>query len=89
MPVHPLQLGIFFLFMIMYNVYGHLGFELYPSGFAGSWLGRWINTSVSHNQHHHHFTGNYGLYFTVWDRVMGTMRSDYQEQFEEVKSRKP
>ena len=33
-PVHPLAIGIFLLFMMMYNVYGHLGYELYPKGFS-------------------------------------------------------
>jgi Delta7-sterol 5-desaturase len=77
MPIHSLHLFIFFFVMIVYNVYGHLGYELYPRGFNKHWLGKWINTSVNHNQHHQHFKGNYGLYFTVWDRLMGTIRSDY------------
>ncbi len=84
LPVHALHLFIFFFLMIVYNVYGHLGYELYPKGFNKHWLGRWINTSISHNQHHQYFRGNYGLYFTFWDRVMGTMRKDYDQQFETV-----
>jgi sterol desaturase/sphingolipid hydroxylase (fatty acid hydroxylase superfamily) len=87
-PVHPLAIGIFLLIMMVYNVYGHLGYELYPKSFSGTIIGKWINTSVSHNQHHQYFTGNYGLYFLWWDRWMGTLREDYDEQFEEVKSRK-
>ena len=87
LPVHSLHLLFFFLFMIVYNVYGHLGYELYPKAFNKHWLGRWINTSVSHNQHHQYFKGNYGLYFTFWDRVMGTLRKDYDSQFEKVTGR--
>ena len=86
-PIHPIHLLIFFLIMIIYNVYGHLGYELYPRGFNRHWLGKWINTSINHNQHHQYFRGNYGLYFTFWDRIMGTIRGDYDEQFEEIKSR--
>ena len=86
-PVHLFHLLFFFLFMIVYNVYGHLGWELYPNGFSKHWLGKWINTSVNHNQHHQYFRGNYGLYFLFWDRIMGTIRKDYEERFEEVKSR--
>jgi sterol desaturase/sphingolipid hydroxylase (fatty acid hydroxylase superfamily) len=86
MPIHTYHLPFFFLFMIVYNVYGHLGYELYPKGFSRHWLGKWINTSVNHNQHHQYFKGNYGLYFLFWDRLMGTIRSDYEDQFEEVKS---
>ncbi len=85
-PVHPLAIGIFLLFMMVYNVYGHLGYELYPTGFSKSFIGKWINTSVNHNQHHQYFKGNYGLYFLFWDRVMGTIRHDYDQQFDVVKS---
>jgi len=86
-PVHLFHLLFFFLFMIIYNVYGHLGWELYPKGFSRHWLGKWINTSVNHNLHHQYFKGNYGLYFLFWDRLMGTIRKDYDEKFDEVKSR--
>ncbi|MFM2146401.1 MAG: hypothetical protein RL732_1237 [Bacteroidota bacterium] len=81
-PIHKLHLTVFFLFMIVYNVYGHLGWELYPRGFNRHWLGKWINTSVNHNQHHQFFNGNYGLYFLFWDRMMGTLREDYDLQFD-------
>lgn len=86
-PIHKSHLLIFFLMMIIYNVYGHLGYELYPKGFSKSTVGRWINTSVNHNQHHQYFTGNYGLYFLFWDRIFGTVREDYDAKYEEVKMR--
>ncbi len=87
MPMHRLHFFFFFMFMIIYNVYGHLGWELYPKRFHKSWIGRWINTSVAHNQHHQFFKGNYSLYFLFWDRWMGTLREDYEKQFEEVKAK--
>jgi lathosterol oxidase len=87
MPIHPLHLFIFFFFMIVYNVYGHLRFELYPHGCNKNSIGKWINNSVNHNQHHQYFKGNYGLYFTFWDRLMGTLRSDYDKKFQEVTRR--
>jgi Delta7-sterol 5-desaturase len=87
-PVHSIHLLLFFIFSLIYNVYGHLGFELYPKGFSTHWFGKWINTSVSHNMHHQYFKGNYGLYFTIWDRLMGTMNKKYEETFDEVTSRK-
>lgn len=86
-PVHPLAIGIFLLFMMLYNVYGHLGYELYPKGFSKSLVGKWINTSVNHNQHHVYFKGNYGLYFLFWDRLMGTIRPDYDDRFDSVGNR--
>ncbi len=86
-PMHFLHFVLFFLFSIIYNVYGHLGWELYPKGFSRHWLGKWINTSVNHNQHHQYFKGNYGLYFLFWDRMMGTIREDYDNRFDEVKNK--
>jgi len=85
-PVHPFALAIFLILMMAYNVYGHLGYELYPRGFSKTRIGKWINTSISHNQHHHFFKGNYGLYFLWWDRWMGTLRHDYEDAYELVKS---
>ena len=87
-PVHISAIGWFFLFQIFYNVYGHLGFEVYPKGFNKHWIGKWINTSTHHNLHHKHFDNSYGLYFTFWDRLMGTMAKQYDESFEEVSTRK-
>jgi Delta7-sterol 5-desaturase len=86
-PVHSIHLATFFVFSLVYNVYGHLGFEIYPKGFNKHWLGKWMNTSVSHNLHHQCFKGNYGLYFTIWDRLMGTLRPDYDTAFENLKLR--
>ncbi len=87
MPLCKWHLAAFFLFQMLYNVYGHLGWELYPKGFSKNWFGKWINTSINHNQHHHYFKGNYGLYFLWWDRLFGTIRPDYNEAFDEVKNR--
>lgn len=84
-PVYIINFGLFFLFQIVYNVYGHLGYELYPRNFNRHPVGKWINTSVAHNQHHQHFTGNYGLYTLIWDRLMHTLRDDYDAKYDEVK----
>lgn len=89
LPIHISHLAIFFLFSIIYNVYGHLGYELYPKGFNKNWFGKWINTSINHNQHHQFFKGNYGLYTLIWDRIFGTIRKDYDGQFENVSKRQP
>jgi sterol desaturase/sphingolipid hydroxylase (fatty acid hydroxylase superfamily) len=81
LPVNGWHLFVFFVVSLTYNVYGHLGWELYPDWFSRHWFGRWVNTSVCHNQHHRYFKGNYGLYFLFWDRLMGTLRDDYDAQF--------
>ncbi len=83
-PIHAPAIGSFFLFQIIYNVYAHLGFELYPKNFHKTWIGKYINTSVAHNLHHDKFHGNYGLYFLFWDRCMGTLREDYDTIYEKT-----
>lgn len=87
MPLQDWHLIVFFICSLIYNVYGHLGFELYPKGFSKNWFGKWINTSVNHNMHHQYFEGNYGLYFTFWDKLMGTIRPDYDEHYDKVKNK--
>ena len=86
LPIHQIHFFVFFFFAILYNVYGHLGWEIYPKDFNLTRVGKWINTSVSHNQHHKYFKGNYGLYFLFWDRIMGTLREDYDETYKRVKN---
>ncbi len=80
-------LAVWMFTMALFNAYGHLGFELYPRSFATHPVGRWINTSVSHNMHHKFATQNYGLYTLVWDRIFGTVHKKYEETFAEVTSR--
>ena len=46
-----------------------------------------LNTPTNHVMHHEKMRGNYGLYFNVWDRLMGTNHPDYESRFREVTSR--
>lgn len=87
LPVHVSTLTSVMLFQIMYNVYGHLGFEVLPKGTSRHFLGKYINTGVAHNLHHSRFSGNYGLYFLFWDRLCGTVREDYDEVYKVTTSR--
>jgi Delta7-sterol 5-desaturase len=63
--------------MILRNTIGHCAHGLFPWRWTPrGWLG-WI-TPVSH--HHFHDArkrGNYGLYFTWWDRWSGTEDPEY------------
>lgn len=86
-PHHVSALLIFLIFMTVMNVLGHLGYELYPKGFAQHRIGRWLTTSTHHNLHHSRNKGNFSLYFTWWDRWMGTLQEGYEEAYEEVTHR--
>ncbi|MFN0176869.1 MAG: sterol desaturase family protein [Saprospiraceae bacterium] len=87
MPLHPISFFGFVTMMLLFNVYGHLGYELFPIKMYKHPLGKWLNTSIYHNLHHEKFTGNYGLYFTFWDRLCGTLREDGLQKVEEVHGR--
>ncbi|HYM30704.1 MAG TPA: sterol desaturase family protein [Candidatus Cybelea sp.] len=78
-PMHELGLLAFMSFMIVRNVMGHAGVELLPRSLADSrWFG-WINATTHHDLHHATSNYNYGLYFTWWDRLMGTEHPRYRE----------
>ena len=77
LPLHPLVALLWLIYMFVINVWGHLGFELFPAGFRRHWLLRWHNTTTHHDMHHQHVNGNYSLYFNFWDRVMRTNHRDY------------
>lgn len=86
-PLHPLAFMIFMLWQIIFNVLGHTGYEFYPRWLLKTWLGKLMNTPTNHIQHHEKMRGNYGLYFNVWDRLMGTNHKDYESRFREVTTR--
>jgi sterol desaturase/sphingolipid hydroxylase (fatty acid hydroxylase superfamily) len=87
MPVHHLAILTWVLYQSAMNVLGHLGFEFFPSGFVGGTITKWHNTSTHHNMHHRYVNCNYGLYFNIWDRILGTNHVRYEEEFEKIKSR--
>lgn len=87
-PMHPLATMIWLLGMTVINIYGHLGWELYPDETPRRRHLRWLNTAVSHNQHHAEFRYNFGLYTLIWDRLFGTLSPDYEARFDEVASRR-
>ena len=73
LPIHPLALIAFQMISTAFNVYGHSGYELYGPEWPRRPIGRWINSSAAHNTHHAIARYNYGLYFLLWDRWLGTV----------------
>jgi Delta7-sterol 5-desaturase len=85
-PMHDSAIFVFLVYMIVMNVIGHLGIELYPRGWVTSRWTRWYSTSTHHNLHHRDCHGNYGLYFTWWDRLLRTQHAEYEATFWRVAS---
>lgn len=88
MPLPQFTLLILSLWMIVFNVLGHLGFELFPRHLLQSPVLKWINTSTNHNMHHSYYNCNYGLYFNIWDRLLKTNHRKYEATYEEVTGRR-
>lgn len=87
-PMQPWAIFVFLGHQIARNAIGHSGFELAWSGFTRSrWTG-WLTTTTHHDLHHTEGRYNFGLYFTFWDRLMGTEHPKYHERFEAVARRR-
>ena len=74
LPMHAAAIFVFQLVSLLMNVYGHLGYDLTPAHWKTNRVLRFVNTTRNHHWHHQRFSGNYGLYTTVWDRLFGTYR---------------
>lgn len=80
-PTEWAVVGFFMLHQIVRNTMGHSGYELFPANAEGKPLFGFLTTVTHHDLHHAEARCNYGLYFTWWDRLMGTEHPDYYERF--------
>ncbi len=74
-PVNIYVLGFYLLVMTLSSVINHLDIEIYPPAFMKSKFGKLFIGATHHHHHHAEFNTNYGLYFTFWDKWMGTESS--------------
>ena len=74
LPVHTYAILAILIIMTISATINHAGVEIYPLGKYGSWFGKLVIGASHHDVHHRKFLYNYGLYFTFWDRWMGTER---------------
>lgn len=87
-PTEWSVIGIFMLHQIVRNTMGHSGYELFPARRDGKPAFDFLTTVTHHDIHHAEARWNYGLYFTWWDRLMGTEHPDYYARFEAAARRK-
>ncbi len=79
----PTPPGIAFaelMFQVVHNMIDHSGYEVFPADRLRRPLFDWFKT-VTHHDLHHEQGGNYALFFTWWDRAMGTEHPDYHARF--------
>jgi Delta7-sterol 5-desaturase len=87
LPVHLVALWSWQVVQLIMNVIAHLGYEIYPKGFNTHWLFRIKTPSTHHNMHHEKFNGNYGLYFTWWDKIFKTEFKDYNQTYDNIQQK--
>lgn len=77
LPTHGAVIVLFLLHMIVRNCVGHCAHELWPWRWTRRGPLRWLAPVTHHHFHHARNRGNYGLYFTWWDRWCGTEDGEY------------
>jgi Delta7-sterol 5-desaturase len=76
-PIHDGAIAVFLVHMIVRNAVGHCSHEVFPWRWTPRGALRWITPVTHHHFHHARNRGNYGLYFTWWDRWCGTEDAEY------------
>lgn len=71
-PMHPAVLLVYLVFDGFVNAAGHCGHEIVPRPYQRHWLLKYVNAVSHHDLHHSRFRYNFGQYFNIWDRLMGT-----------------
>lgn len=75
-PLHFVTATAVLITMTLWAVFNHLGCELQGS-YLPPWLSRWFIGPAHHLVHHRKYRVHYGLYFTVWDYLLGTQDPAY------------
>lgn len=76
LPLKPIVLLAYLSYDSMINIAGHSGHELVPKWMSRHWLFRGMNNVTHHDNHHTNMHVNYGAFFNVWDRWMGTFKDN-------------
>jgi len=85
--VHDATMALIGPTNIIMGLYVHSGYEFFPRWWNKTWATKWFITTTFHDQHHQFFRYNFGGYTTIWDRICGTMRPRFEQDFERLKAR--
>jgi sterol desaturase/sphingolipid hydroxylase (fatty acid hydroxylase superfamily) len=81
-----LGMSIYLLLNVLFGAIGHLGVEPFPQTWARNAVLRNLAGGSFHAQHHQDIRHNFGFYTLIWDRLLGTMRPDYERNYGKVPS---
>jgi Delta7-sterol 5-desaturase len=79
-PLHFITLVAVLVTMTVWAVVNHLGIDRLPLSFPHGWLGKWFIGPAHHSIHHLRYRVHYGLYFTFWDKLLGTHDPSYEKK---------
>jgi len=84
LPLHPGAIAFLLVSSFLINAFGHGGVEVLVRGWSRHPILGQINCPTHHYVHHKYVTANFSLYFTWWDRLMGTEHPAFHDEFEAV-----
>jgi sterol desaturase/sphingolipid hydroxylase (fatty acid hydroxylase superfamily) len=83
-PASWLGMSVYLTLNVLSGTVGHLGVEPLPAGWARVPVLRYLAGSTFHARHHQDLACNFGFYTLLWDRLFGTLRSDYWGSIGEI-----
>ncbi|MEL6552346.1 MAG: sterol desaturase family protein [Cyanobacteria bacterium J06621_11] len=78
-PMHITVLCAVVLVMTLGALIHHFSLRMFQPSALGSWLGSWMVGPMHHWFHHRKYNVHYGLYFTFWDKLLGTHHHGYED----------
>lgn len=83
-PMHAFAFLTLLAVMTLSATINHAGIEVFPASWGRLPILRGLIGATHHDVHHKRARYNFGLYFTFWDRWMGTESEGFAERFREV-----
>ncbi len=80
-PASWLGMSVYMVLNVVCGAIGHLGVEPVPAEWARQPLVSSIAGSSFHAQHHQDAEHNFGFYTLIWDRLFGTLRAGYAQNY--------
>ncbi len=87
LPIHYYVIIVQLTIMTVSSVINHLDIEIYPGSFYKNIFAKWFIGASHHSLHHKQFKYNYGLYFTLWDKIKKTESPLFEELFKSKTSK--
>ena len=79
-----LGMSIYLFLNVLFGAVGHMGVEPLPASWARKPVLRNVAGASFHAQHHQDAGHNFGFYTLFWDRLLGTLRPDYERHYGRV-----